>query len=110
MASRYSTFTYRRAITCACEMAFSMPAELRRKPPRFETAEARGLRQQRAREWRKNNVWAPNQLRHTAATELRRRFGLEVARVVLGHSEVDTTEIYAERDFAAARAAMREIG
>lgn len=30
--------------------------------------------------------WSPNQLRHTCATEVRRRFGLAAARAVLGHS------------------------
>ena len=41
-------------------------------------------------------VWAPNRLRHTAATEIRRRFGLESAQAVLGHSKADTSEIYAQ--------------
>ena len=30
--------------------------------------------------------WSPNQLRHTCAPEVRRRFGLAAARAVLGHS------------------------
>jgi len=30
--------------------------------------------------------WNPNQLRHTFATEVRRKFGLEATRAVLGHS------------------------
>ena len=30
--------------------------------------------------------WSPNQLRHTFATQVRRRFGLEACRAVLGHS------------------------
>ena len=30
--------------------------------------------------------WHPNQLRHNAATRLRREFGLDMARAVLGHS------------------------
>jgi integrase len=54
--------------------------------------------------------WSPNQLHHSAATEIRRRFGLEMSRVVLGHSEIQTTQIYAERDLAAAAAVMREVG
>ncbi len=44
--------------------------------------------------------WSPNQLRHTAATEVRKRFGLETVQVVLGHSKANTTELYAERDVA----------
>jgi len=42
--------------------------------------------------------WSPNQLRHSAATRIRARFGLEAAQVVLGHANADVTEIYAERD------------
>ncbi len=41
-------------------------------------------------------IWSPNRLRHTAATELRRLYGIEAARTVLGHSTASTTEIYAE--------------
>ena len=41
--------------------------------------------------------WSPNQLRHTKATELRREFGLDAAGAILGHSRLETTQIYAER-------------
>ena len=54
--------------------------------------------------------WAPNRLRHTAATELRRKYGIEMARTVLGHSDVATTAIYAEADRKAAANIMREVG
>lgn len=54
--------------------------------------------------------WAPNQLRHSAATEIRRRYGLEASQCVLGHSRADVTQIYAERDLAAAVEVMRQIG
>lgn len=54
--------------------------------------------------------WSPLQLRHTAATAIQARFGLETARVILGHSRVETTQIYAERDLQKAAAAMAEIG
>lgn len=42
--------------------------------------------------------WTPNQLRHSAATRIRREFGLEAASVILGHSNLQTTQIYAETD------------
>lgn len=54
--------------------------------------------------------WSPNQLRHSAGTEVRNRFGLDTAQAVLGHSSAKVTEIYAEIDFAKAVEAMREIG
>jgi integrase len=40
--------------------------------------------------------WHPNQLRHTAATRIRAMFGVEAASNVLGHSNLATTELYAE--------------
>lgn len=55
-------------------------------------------------------AWSPNRLRHTAATAIRKAFGLEAAQVALGHAAADTTQIYAERDFAKARAVAAEIG
>ncbi|MCA9240209.1 MAG: tyrosine-type recombinase/integrase [Planctomycetales bacterium] len=54
--------------------------------------------------------WAPNQLRHAAATAVRRQFGLEAAQCVLGHSRAAVTEVYAERDLAKAVEVARAIG
>jgi integrase len=54
--------------------------------------------------------WHPHQLRHNAATWLRREFGLETARVVLGHASADVTEGYAEADFGKAAEAMGRVG
>lgn len=42
--------------------------------------------------------WSPGQLRHTAATQIRKQHGLETSQVVLGHSTAAVTQIYAERD------------
>jgi integrase len=52
----------------------------------------------------------PHQIRHTHATEVRRRFGLEAAQVALGHSHAQVTEVYAERDLALAAKVAQEIG
>lgn len=54
--------------------------------------------------------WAPNRLRHNAATRLRAQFGLDVAKAVLGHARIETTQIYAEADRARAVSAMIEAG
>jgi integrase len=54
--------------------------------------------------------WHPHQLRHTHATEVRRRYGLEAAQVALGHSQATVTEIYAERDLGLALKVAAEIG
>jgi integrase len=54
--------------------------------------------------------WHPHQLRHTRATELRREFGLDVARVVLGHRSPQITEVYAELDVGRAVEVMEKLG
>lgn len=43
-------------------------------------------------------IWTPNQLRHTAATAIRKRYGLEAAQVICGRQTADVTQVYAERD------------
>ena len=54
--------------------------------------------------------WSANQLRHSRATEVRRRYGLEAAQVALGHARADVTQVYAERDLALAEQIALEIG
>lgn len=54
--------------------------------------------------------WHAHRLRHNAATWLRTEFGLDVARVVLGHRTAAVTELYAELDFGKAREAMAVVG
>src|SRR5262249_36389921 len=60
--------------------------------------------------WRKAHRWHPNQLRHSDATRIRREFGLETAKAVLGHSSVVPMQIYVEQDMEAARRAMERLG
>ena len=55
-------------------------------------------------------AWSPNQLRHSRLTEVRAKFGLEASRVVGGHREVVTTQLYAEEDRNLARQVMAEMG
>ena len=54
--------------------------------------------------------WHPHQLRHNAATWLRKEFGLDVARVMLGHTSAAVTQVYAEQDFEKAHRIMSEVG
>ena len=54
--------------------------------------------------------WAPNRLRHSAGTEIRKKFGLEAAQVTLGHASADVTQVYAERDAELAKRVARRIG
>lgn len=91
----YTHSSYRRAVQRACDRAFPPPDDLTKKE---------------VKDWQKRHRWSPNQLRHTFATYLRRRFGLESAQVVLGHSRADVTQIYAERDLNKATVIAREVG
>ena len=54
--------------------------------------------------------WHPHQLRHNAATRLRKQFDIETARVVLGHKSAAITTIYAEADLERAANAMAKMG
>ena len=95
---RYTTCAYRRAIARACDRAFPLPEPLTRKQEAEQKA------------WRKAHRWHPHQLRHNAATNLRKDFGLEAARVILGHRSAAITEVYAELDQQKAIEAMLKIG
>jgi hypothetical protein len=44
------------------------------------------------------------------ATDLRRDFGIDVARVVLGHSSSAVTETYAQVDWNKAIQIMKQVG
>lgn len=91
----YTTDTYRRAIERACDQAFPPPE---------------GLSDEERKLWKKRRRWAPNRLRHTAATQIRKQYGLEAAQVTLGHASADVSQIYAERDLTLAARVMREVG
>jgi integrase len=55
-------------------------------------------------------TWNPNQLRHSLATEVRKRYGIEAAQVLLGHEKADITQVYAERNLGLAERVASEIG
>jgi integrase len=54
--------------------------------------------------------WHPNMIRHAVATEVRSQYGLEVAQCVLGHTNANITQTYAERDMSRAAEVARRIG
>jgi integrase len=92
---RYDVFSYRRAIAYACDRAFQVPE---------------GLMEAEARKWRKAHRWHPHQLRHNAGTNVRKKHGIELARIILGHSTAFCTEIYAEADRQQAMEVVAKIG
>ena len=106
---RYNVHAYDHAICRGCELAFGMPAELRKISKHLDADERKRLRRLAA-EWRERHCWRPNQLRHTAGTRIRAAYGIELARVILGHSSVTTSQIYAELDREKAKKVMGEMG
>jgi integrase len=104
-SDRYTVDSYRRAIDRGCDRAFPHPTLAAIPVARLVTDQANELK-----EWRKDHRWHPHRLRHSAATRLRREFGLDVARAVLGHSSPVVTEVYAELDGAKAAEAMERVG
>jgi integrase len=54
--------------------------------------------------------WHPHQLRHAAATDVRKEFGIEGAQVLLGHKTLKMTELYAEKSAAHGRKIAQQIG
>jgi integrase len=91
-----------------------LPSRRKRRPKRVPGAmfSTNSYRNSIARACRKAGIpeWAPNALRHSFATIVRREAGIDAAKVLLGHSDIRTTTIYAERDVAMARQVIRRIG
>ncbi len=123
----YTADSYRRAIVRACDTAdrFARLALTATHPERFEPCQrcaATGIEPATARTRcrvcdgigrevpRQVPRWHPHQLRHSAATEIRRELGVEAARIALGHRHISTSELYAETDAAVARAAALRLG
>lgn len=82
---KYTSASYRRAVTRACDRVFGEKSE---------------------------KHWTPYQLRHTAGTYIRSRLGddgLTASQAMLGHKHADTTEIYARVNTEAATKAAEEL-
>ena len=101
----YTSYTYRNAVYRGCAWAFPCPGISEIKDKDRTPAQWAELK-----EWNREHAWHPNQLRHNAATRLRKDFGIDVARVILGHSSPTVTEIYAEVDREKAIRIMEQVG
>lgn len=102
---QYTVDAYRRVINRACDKAFPHPVygSVRASKVPFRDRED-------YRQWQVKHRWSPNRLRHSAATSIRRVFGIEAVQVTLGHSKLSTSEIYAERNQEFAREIAAKIG
>ncbi len=85
-------------------------AEPQRAPGERYTVASYGYAVRRACAKHKIESWAPNQLRHSFATRVRKEHGLEAAQVLLGHSKADVTQVYAERNEDLARRVAERVG
>jgi integrase len=94
---RYTSSSYFYAIRRACDKAFPVPDDLK------DDAEA-------VAKWQHEHRWSPNQLRHALATKVRREFDIDAAKTLLGHSQLNTTGIYAEQDRRRAIEVAKMIG
>jgi integrase len=111
----YTPNAYHRAIQYACDQAYPPTGLLGRRPredsSKWEARLKTEGRFEDLKAWRRDHRWHPYQLRHSAATRLRREFGLEAAQLALGHSSALLTDaVYAERDESRIVEIMRKIG
>ena len=95
--AHYTPESYLYAVRRACDKAFPVPENIADDEAAVRT-------------WRKKHRWSPNQLRHSMGTFVRKEFGIEAAKAVLGHSSTNTTGIYAEVDRQRAIEVARSIG
>jgi len=93
--THYTPGAYWHAIGYACRQAWPAPE---------------GLSHTQKKQWNKEHRWGPNRLRHSYATAIRKKYGLEAAQVLLGHARADVSQIYAERDATKAIEVAAKIG
>ncbi len=113
----YSARVYARCIARACDHAFPLPESLAPRQLEENKTESRSVwwkrltaeEREAVRSWRREHRFHPNQLRHSRATELRSH-GLDMVKTILGHSKVETSQVYAEKDMLAAMELVSRIG
>ena len=101
----YTVASYRRAIVHACDEALLHP-EL----SKIKRANLTDEQRVQIEEWRRGHHWHPQQLRHNAATRMRKDYGLYAAPVILGHKSPAITGVQAEIGAAKAVEITVEVG
>ncbi|WP_200761185.1 tyrosine-type recombinase/integrase [Poriferisphaera corsica] len=113
---RYTSDSLGKALKRACDRAF-FPSE----PPlcreegetigkwRYRVGRDTGL-SATYKAHRDKHRWNLNQLRHSRATELNKHYNMEAAQVSLGHSSLNTAQIYAEKNLELAVEIARDMG
>ncbi len=103
--AKYTTQSYGKAVSRGCGLAF--PHEVLSK---IKAADLTAEQRAELRDWNANHRWAVNQLRHSLATKVRREFGIDAAKTLLGHQSIGITEVYAEQDHGKAIQVAAKIG
>lgn len=111
---QYKTAAVGHAIARACAKAIPRPKEWERdaqkeKPDQWQ-ARLGPVQLANLDAWKRLNWWSVHQLRHLAATEIRKEFSLEHASSVLGHAGLDITQRYAELGLERAVEVATKIG
>lgn len=88
----YSTIAYHHAIQRGCAKAFPWPELAGRKIKDLSPEELA-----RFKAWTAAHSFHPHQIRHTFATKVREKCGLEATQAAMGHRSVMATQIYAEK-------------
>ena len=92
--------SYAARTTCSCRCEPSGPCwSAATRPPWLSAARNMACR-----------TGTRTRFRHTYATRVRKRFGLDGAQVALGHSRADVTQVYAEVDAGRAADIARDMG
>lgn len=86
------------------------PRETTRKLKDYYTTGSYGNAIRRACREFKIEHWAPNQLRHSVGTKVRKEGDIEAASAVLGHSNIVVTQIYAKANREKAIEAVKRLG
>ncbi len=114
----YDRTSYTRAIAVACAKAFPPDGHLKERAARIDGESQQSWSKRmiesgvwtELQAWRRGNQWSPHRLRHTFGTEIRRQFGIEESSVLLGHSTLAATELYARKNEQLAASVALKIG
>jgi integrase len=97
-------------LSCGNIRGSNRKADPKNKPGTNYTTESYRQAIQRAAKRAGVEKWTPHQLRHAAATYIRKEFGLDASQAVLGHKGAKVSEVYAEVDQAKAVEVALRIG
>jgi integrase len=111
--AHYTVNAYRTAVRRACERVWPLPAPLARNVKESITSWRARLGPKAWLDvvaWRHEHLLHPHQLRHSFGTRIGNRYGEEQAQVLLGHSRLQTTAIYVQRDICRGRRIIAQVG